>query len=605
MSRATGEADLPSAWASWRTILATAWQVWRFGAIVTISGWFVTTLLAGPIFGIALQRLVEGRGFADPVWIGLVAIGVVVPEVLLSVTDHVREIMQRLGEQKISHEIIRAALRPHGLEHLEDPQYADRVAFIRKEAASIAAVFGEVGGQAGLLLALAASLAILASVSLWLLVPVIGSILLGVIQIRAARWAAAVQERATVHQRLADRLVAVATSPSSAPDVRMYGLGQWLLDRFDDSTGQVGSQLLHSERRNVAVAGLSGGFQALMLALGLGLLVWLSTRGQATPGDVVLGVVLLQTVMETARGLAATAARVSRVSFASRRYLWLLRFRTAVTVPQQPTQAPAGLTGGIRLHDVTFSYPLTSKVVLRDVSLFLPAGSTVALVGDNGAGKSTLVKLLCRFYDPNHGKITVDEIDLRDMDLDGWRRRITAGFQDFAKLQFTASDSIGASLLDILDSEVPAQDRQALIVAAAQAAGADRFLSAMSFGYDTQLGRRFGGEELSEGQWQRIAMARAFLRDDALLTLLDEPTAALDPRAEHALFEHFVKHTRDGRRRGAITLLVSHRFSTVSMADLIVVMANGTVVEHGTHERLMSVNGQYRRMYDAQASRYL
>ncbi|MGI5239085.1 ABC transporter ATP-binding protein [Dactylosporangium sp. CA-139066] len=600
------ERELPPLAASWAAVFAIAWRASPAAAVGTVLGWFVTMIVAGPLLGIALQRIVADRDLAfDPVWVVVAAIGILAPEVLLSITDNVRESIRRRGEQLISTEIARAALRPAGIEHLENPRYADRVAFLRSEAGQIAMVFGAVGGQIGVVLSFIVSVAVLGSVSWWLLLPVAGSVAVGAVQMRAVRWAMNVREGMLTEQRLADHIVTLATAAAAAPDIRMLGIGSWLRRRHDRAVTAVGTSLLRSERRSVLAAALGGAVQALMLVAGLGLLMWLAIRGDASPATVVLGVVLLQTVLESARGLATSGSKVLRISFAARRYLWLMRYATQVRPPQRPVPVPGRLDDGIRLENVSFRYPFAERDVLTNVSLTLPAGATVAIVGDNGAGKSTLVKLLCRYYDTTHGRISVDGTDLREFDPDAWRSGITASFQDFARLEFRAVESIGVSRLDLLDEQrTPAPQRRKAIAEAARDGQAASFLEPLEDGYDTQLGRQFGGAQLSGGQWQRVAIARTFARSTPLLMLLDEPTAALDARAEHELFVQFAARTAAARERGSIAVLVSHRFSTVRMADVVVVLADGAVAEVGTHEHLMAGDGLYRRAFEAQARHY-
>jgi ATP-binding cassette subfamily B protein len=605
VSRRGRRRDLPSLLASWRAILAVAWRASPTGALATVFGWLVVTLVAGPLLAIALERVVRDRAMGDPLWIVVLMIGITTPEMLLSVTDHLRELVQRKGEQRISMEIIRAALRPNGIEHLENPKFADRVSFLRAEANQIAAVFGTVAGQAGLALGFLVSLVVLASVSWWLLLPVLAATVLGSAQVRVARWAITVYEGTLSEQRLADRLVQLSASASAAADIRMLGLGDWLLRRFDRTTETVGRKLLRSERRNVLVAGAAGATQALILVVGLIMLLWLAGRNQVRPGAVVLGVALLQTVLESARGLATNGSTVLRVSFAARRFLWLLRYTDGVPGAERPVPLPARLREGVRLDGVSFRYPFTARDVLHDLAFTIPAGTTVALVGENGAGKSTLIKLFCRYYDPTAGRITVDGVDLREVDVEIWRSKITAGFQSFVRFEFPAVESIGASRLDAIeDGQGPRPGRDVVIAQAARAGGAATFLERFPDGYATQLGRQFGGEQLSEGQWQRVAMSRTFLRSEPMLMLLDEPTAALDPWAEHALFNQFVERTREARARGAVAVLVSHRFSTVAMADRIIVLEGGRVREVGDHDALIAADGLYRRSFEAQARRY-
>jgi len=252
---------------------------------------------------------------------------------------------------------------------------------------------------------------------------------------------------------------------------------------------------------------------------------------------------------------------------------------------------------------VSFRYPGTERRVLDDVSLDLRAGAVVAIVGENGAGKSTLVKLLCRMYEPDQGRITIDSIDLARIRADDWRSRLAGAFQDFFRFEFHARHTVGVGDLSRLD------DRPA-VVAAVTRGGAEDVVERLASGLETQLGPTWPqGVEVSFGQWQKLALARGFMRDEPLIIVLDEPTAALDAETEHALFERYAAVARGGQEHrrpsnGRITILVSHRFSTVRMADLIVVLDGSRVAEVGSHEELMAKRGQYAELYGIQAAAY-
>jgi ATP-binding cassette subfamily B protein len=237
--------------------------------------------------------------------------------------------------------------------------------------------------------------------------------------------------------------------------------------------------------------------------------------------------------------------------------------------------------------------------VLGGVNLDLPAGSTVAIVGENGAGKTTLVKLLCRFYEPDDGQMLLDGVDIRRFDITEWRERIASGFQDFARFELVARQTVGVGDLPRLDSE-PA------VEGALERAHASDVIDRLEEGLSTQLGKSYAeGTELSGGQWQKLALGRAMMREQPLLLVLDEPTSALDAQAEHELFERYADNARRvGAATGAITLFVSHRFSTVRMADLIVVVADGKVLESGSHAQLMRRKGLYAELYELQAKAY-
>nr|WP_277606079.1 ABC transporter ATP-binding protein [Glycomyces sp. L485] len=287
-----------------------------------------------------------------------------------------------------------------------------------------------------------------------------------------------------------------------------------------------------------------------------------------------------------------------RLGRLGQRIEWLRRYATATSGPAEPAEIPERLQVGIALDDVSFAYPDAEGPSLDGVSLALPAGKVVALVGENGAGKTTLVKLLSGFYQPTSGTITVDGTDLTGFSTDAWRRRIGATFQDHAQFEFTARETIGVG-----DLEGGFEDER--VRAAMARAGADDVIDDLPSGLDTRLGGRWDdGTDLSGGQWQKLAIGRGRMRTDPLLVVFDEPTAALDPQTEHALFEQFAEEVKAGRQRGTVTVLVSHRFSTVSMADLIVVLENGTIAEAGTHDELMERGGAYAELYELQSSAY-
>ena len=289
----------------------------------------------------------------------------------------------------------------------------------------------------------------------------------------------------------------------------------------------------------------------------------------------------------------------------SRRLAWLEDYAAAFG-ENADAPVPERLTQGIRLEHVCFSYPGTARRALEDVNLELAPGTVVAIVGENGAGKSTLVKLLCRMYQPDEGRILIDGADLARMPVDQWRSRLAGAFQDFFRFEFRARHTIGVGDLPRLDDE-PA------VVAAVGRAGAGDVIERLLAGLETQLGSSWPeGVEVSFGQWQKLALARAFMRDRPLVLVLDEPTAALDAETEHALFERYAAAARRGRSGGGgaespdgrITILVSHRFSTVRMADLIVVLDGARVVEVGTHDALLAKGGSYAELYGIQAAAY-
>jgi ATP-binding cassette subfamily B protein len=339
----------------------------------------------------------------------------------------------------------------------------------------------------------------------------------------------------------------------------------------------------------------------------VGAIVFVAAGLDAGPGSVLL-------VLAAGSRLSAyIGATVGEIGFlrgiwldGSRRLAWLEDYAAAL-VATADLPVPDRLAEGIRLDHVSFAYPGTDRLVLDDIDVTLPAGAVVAIVGENGAGKSTLVKLLAKLYEPTRGTILVDGSALARMPADEWRERMAGAFQDFFRFELAARQSVGVG-------DIPRLDDAAAVSAAVGHAGAEDLVSALPAGLDTQLGPTWPeGVEVSFGQWQKLALARGFMRDGPLLLVLDEPTAALDAETEHALFERYAdaarqradgRDGREGAAEGRITILVSHRFSTVRMADLIVVLDGARVVEVGTHEDLVAAGGTYASLYGIQAAAY-
>jgi len=412
---------------------------------------------------------------------------------------------------------------------------------------------------------------------------------------RAGRERAA-EERAAPHKRLARHLFEVGTTAGPGKEVRVGRTGPPLRDRHRLET-------VAWHRAVVRARAVSAAWQAaawtLFGAAYAGAIVLAAVRLHASSGSVLL---VLAAGANLARFFGLTVSEMNFLRWtldATRRLVWLEQYaRRARAGSGEPAEAPARLERGIRLEGVSFRYPGTDALVLRDVDLELPAGSVVAVVGENGAGKSTLVKLLCRFYEPTGGRITVDGVDLARVPADAWRSRLAGAFQDFCRFELRAAQTVGLGDLSRLE------EQPALETAVARA-GADEVVARLPRGLDTQLGPTWeDGVDLSFGQWQRLALARGLMRDAPLLCVLDEPTAALDAEAEHALFERFAAAARADGAEGRVTVLVSHRFSTVRMADLIVVLDGSRVAEVGGHDELMARDGLYAELYRIQARAY-
>jgi ATP-binding cassette subfamily B protein len=504
-----------------------------------------------------------------------------------------------LGERVdllLSREVYTLAAGVPGVEHLERPDYLDRLQVLRRGAASLA---GSCWSAATLVTSVASL-----SLSLWLLAAVHPALillaLLGVPPLVAAArgqgLVRAVVDANAGRLRRERELHELCVTSQPAQEVRIADSWRRLSRMADDLQSEV-TRREDRVRIRAAALELAGwlcfgaGFAAAML-----LVARQATTGAATLGDVVLVISLATRLRDQIAMTVFSVNDVGQAGNVATHYLWLRDYVQAR--PGGGESAPPRLRRGLALDRVRFRYPGTSTDVLRDVTLTLRSGSTVALVGVNGAGKTTLIKLLAGLYEPTAGAIRVDGQDLSTVDRRRWYAANSAVFQDFAKFELTVRETVGVGDLDRLPHR-PA------VAAALDRGGAVETVCALPDGVETQLGRAFGGVELSQGQWQRLALARGLMREQPLLLVLDEPSAALDPQAEHDLFERFVAVSRAAAaRNGAVTLLVSHRFSTVRMADHIVVIGDGTVIEEGGHAELMARDGQYAALYRLQSEGY-
>ena len=485
--------------------------------------------------------------------------------------------------------------------HQEDPEVLDRLSVLRNQVFVLDHMYMSLFSTCGWLLRLGVAVALLATVH-----PAL--VLLALFALPAVWTSAwrpgverAVEERHASAARLAAHLFTTATTAPPGKEVRVTGIGPRLVEERRRTWERWYAPV--SATRWTSAAWHALGW-AIFGGAWVGAIVLVSSVLRAPAGDVLL-------VLAAGGRLSAyVGAAVGEIGFlrgiwldGSRRLAWLEDYAASV-VASADQPAPTRLLEGVRLEGVSFAYPGTSRLVLDSVSLDLPAGSVVALVGENGAGKTTLVKLLCRLYEPTAGRILVDGSELGRVRPEEWRKQLAGAFQDFFRFELPARHAVGLGDVARLD------DRAAVAVAVSRA-GADDVVGRLPDGIETQLGPAWpGGVDVSFGQWQKLALARGFMRDEPLVQVLDEPTAALDAETEHALFERYAAAAREGSRpdgngrAGRITILVSHRFSTVRMADLIVVLDGARVAEVGRHEELLARGGPYAELYRIQAAAY-
>jgi ATP-binding cassette subfamily B protein len=481
--------------------------------------------------------------------------------------------------------------------HQERPEYLDRLSMLRNQVFVLDHMYMSLFSTLGWILRLGVTMALLASIHPALLLLAV----FAVPTVLTSTWRPAVersaQERGAQTGRLARHLFTIATTAPPGKEVRVAGIGERLVTERRAAWERWYGPVAAARWGSAAWHALAW---AIFGCAYVGAVVFVSYGIRAPASQVLL------VLAAGARLSAYIGATVGEIGFlrgfwsdGSRRLAWLEDYAASIAASGD-LPVPEVLRRGIRLEHVSFAYPGTSRVVLEDVSVTLPAGVVVAIVGENGAGKTTLVKLLAKMYEPSSGAILVDDTPLARMPAGEWRARLAGAFQDFFRFEFRAKHTVGLGDIPRLDDE-PAVD------AAVARAGAEDVVARLTLGLDTQLGPTWpDGAELSFGQWQKFALARGFMRDRPLLLVLDEPTAALDAETEHALFERYATaaHGAGENDTGRITILVSHRFSTVRMADLIVVLDGARLVEVGTHDELMARNGQYAELYGIQAAAY-
>jgi ATP-binding cassette subfamily B protein len=484
--------------------------------------------------------------------------------------------------------------------HQERPDYLDRLSVLRDQVFMLDHMYMSLFATCGWILRLTVTLALLASIhpALMLLA------LFAVPAVVTSTWRPAVERRASERgaqpARLARHLFDIATTAPPGKEVRVTGIGARLVAERRLAWA-AGNRPIATARW--ASAGWHAAAWAVFGAGFVGAIVFVSSGLGAPAGDVLLA------LAAGSRLSFYVGATVGELGFlrgvwldSSQRLAWLEDYAASITVAAD-LKAPDRIADAIRLEHVSFTYPGSDRLVLDDVSLTLPAGKVIAIVGENGAGKSTLVKLLAKMYEPARGRVLIDGVDLARISSASWRERLAGAFQDFFRFELLARQTVGLGDLPRLDDE-PA------VAAAVGRAGADDLVVTLKAGLATQLGPRWpDGVDVSFGQWQKLALARGFMRDRPLLLVLDEPTAALDAETEHALFERYASAVRGDTNSvdlhdGRVTLLVSHRFSTVRMADLIVVLQGSRVAEVGTHDALMAAGGPYAELYAIQAAAY-
>ncbi|UBU17281.1 ABC transporter ATP-binding protein [Nonomuraea gerenzanensis] len=584
-----------------RTLLLLAWRTDRRAGLV-LAAFLLSGAVSHGLVGVFLRELTDTATSGHPAQAALwalaagaaLAAGVALGRAELAL---MQELAERMG-LAVQEEILTLTAGIPTIEHLERPAYLDRLRTLREESGQLyfavwaVALVVEHAAQIGLGVALMAAVHPL--LPLLLGGAVLPSLL---VRGRAASHLDTAAERTAEAGRLEQHLSETVTAAEPAKEVRLSGAAPAL----DGMAVRHWEEVSEVQARAGIRAGLLtfagsatflGGYVAA-----LGCVAWLAREGLATAGDLVLvATVGVQFVTQASR-LAFHFGAVTAGLRAATRLTWLRTYARRSSPPEGAgARLPERLTDGITLHRVSFTYPGTTRRILHDLDLHLPAGATVALVGAHGSGKTTLAKLLCALYHPDRGEIRADDVPLHDLTPQAWRQRVSAVFQDLARFELTAAETVGVG-------DLPRLGEHAAVVAAMARAGASGLIAALPDGLHTELGDTFErGHRPSGGQWQQLALARAAMRRSPLLLVLDEPTASLDAATESAVFARYAQAAR--RHPGAVTLLITHRFPTVRTADLIVVLDAGRIVQRGTHADLIASPGPYADLYTVQRDAY-
>lgn len=577
--------------------------VWNAARRWTLA-WFILLILQGllPVVTVYLTRaLVDNLVAAlqaDATWgtfrtvlplVILMATVLLLVELLSYASDFVRTVQAELVRDHIS-KLIHNQSVAADLAFYDMPDYYDRLYRAQYQALDRPLELLEsFGGVLQNSLTLLAMVAVLIPYGIWLPIALLASSIPAFYivldhRLRFHQW----RLKNTESERRTWYYSWLLTERETAAELRIFNLG----DHFQ-SLYQSLRRKLRKERVKLAwdqgIAEVAAATTALLITgLSLAWMLWKAMQGNLTLGDLAL----FYQAFQKGQGLMGTLFENLGEIYSNSLFLSdlfeFLALEPKVTDPIQPVPIPDGVREGIRFEQVTFHYPGNQRVALINFNLLIPAGSIIAIVGANGAGKSTLVKLLCRFYDPDKGRVLLDGVDLRKFSLQDLRRKITILFQEPVDYQYSFSENIAFG--DLTVKKDPGQ-----IARAAHAAGADKIIEGLPQGYDTLLGKWFkGGTELSVGEWQRLALARAYWRQAPIL-VLDEPTSAMDPWAEHDWLQRFRKLAADHT-----TLIITHRFTTAMYADIIHVMENGSIVESGSHVELLALGGRYAQSWQDQ-----
>ena len=562
----------------------------------------VTTFWVGKLILDSVIAAKAGRGSLDQVWkyLALEVAIVLVGEVLARASSLIESLLGDLFSNAMSVRLMEHAATLD-LAQFEDPEFYDHLERARRQTVGLIALLTLLVSMSQDALTLLTLAGALIAYNPWLLLLLVIAVIPSFLgETHFASLGYSLLFRWTPERRQLDYLRFIGASDKSAKEVQMFGLAPWLTERY-----RVLSQRFYEENRSLSIR--RGAVSAVLSILGtIGyyaayvVVLLNAVRGEITIGTLTFLAASFGRGRDVIQSILMSASNVYEQALYLRDLFVFLDMRPTIESPSNARPVPPKIQSGFVFENVGFRYPGSDRWAIRNVDLSLKPGERVALVGENGAGKTTITKLMARLYDPTEGRITLDGVDLREYDLVSLRHAIGVIFQDFVRYDMRFDENIGVGEIDSVRADLDKNNgTPTSITNAAENSLAASLLPRFTKGYQQMLGRRFDdGVDLSGGEWQKIALARAYIRDAQVL-ILDEPTAALDARAEYEVFLRFSELVA-----GRMAVLISHRFSTVRMADRIIVLRHGKVEEQGSHEELLARHGLYEELFTMQAAGY-
>jgi ATP-binding cassette subfamily B protein len=566
-------------------------------AFVPVATFWVGKLILDTVIAVR-----DGREDISTLWryVAIEVAIVVTGEVLARASSLVESLLSDLFSNRMSVRLMEHAATLD-LAQFEDPTFYDHLERARRQTVGRIALLTQLVSMTQEAITLLTIGGVLIAYSPWMLLLLVAAVLPSFLgETHFASLGYSLLFRWTPERRQLDYLRAVGASDVTAKEVQMFGLAPWLIDRYRLLADRFYDENRKLSVRRGAVSTLLSIFGTMGYYAAYVIIILRAVKGDITPGTLIFLSASFARGRDTIQGILMSASSVYEQALYLRDLFIFLEMKPTIYSSPGAVPVPNPIRLGFVFEDVGFRYPGSERWAVRNVSFALRPGERIALVGENGAGKTTITKLIARLYEPTEGRITLDGVDLREYDLSSLRQAIGVIFQDFVRYNMRFDENIGVGQIESVREHLERADSvPESIETAARNSLAASLLPRFPRGYQQMLGRRFEeGVDLSGGEWQKIALARAYLRDAQLL-ILDEPTAALDARAEYEVFLRFSELVA-----GRMAILISHRFSTVRMADRIIVLRGGHVVESGTHEELLSAGGLYEELFRMQAAGY-